>query len=286
MTVTDAGVRVRRREFLQMRTFPFKRRRYTFSVIFLLLTAAGLGACRRADLPAKDSPQYTNTVRAFYVGLSALQVGDDVRAEAKLKEATALAPDEPAAWADLGLLYMRQRQFDAAAANLEKARQLAPENAALYVLLGQLESARGNSAEAVKQFRRAAELDARNLKALYALSREVGARGRGRRRGGAAPPAKDSRSRAAQPLRAPRRGTARGQARRGGTLRTDVGRLRRRTLPPGRPRRRSSSRPSSAAAAGGTRAPPRRAYSSSATCSSVCPSTGRAASPSKTRPRL
>jgi Tfp pilus assembly protein PilF len=162
-----------------MRTFPFKRRRYAFYVSFLLLTAAGFVACRRADLPAKDSPQYTNAVRAFYVGLSALQVGDDVRAEAKLKEATTLAPDEPAAWADLGLLYMRQRQFDPAAANLEKARQLAPENASLYVLLGQLESARGRQAEAVKHFRRAVELDARNLKALYALSREVGREGEG-----------------------------------------------------------------------------------------------------------
>jgi Tfp pilus assembly protein PilF len=159
-----------------MRIFPFKRRRYAFPVIFLLLTAAGFAACRRADVPAKDSPQYTSAVRAFYVGLSALQVGDDVRAEAKLKEATGLAPDEPAAWADLGLLYMRQRQFDLAA---EKARQLAPETAALYVLLGQLESARGNSAEAAKQFRRATELDARNLKALYALSREVGREGEG-----------------------------------------------------------------------------------------------------------
>ncbi len=163
-----------------MRTFPFMRRRYSFPVILLLLTAAGLAACRRAaDLPEKNSPQYTNAVRAFYVGLSALQVGDDVRAEAKLKEATALAPEEPAAWADLGLLYMRQRQFDLAAANLEKARQLAPENATLHVLLGQLESARGNYAEAVKQFGRATELDARHLKALYALSREVGREGEG-----------------------------------------------------------------------------------------------------------
>src|SRR5215210_6975721 len=163
-----------------MRTFPFKRRRRAFPVIVsLLLTAAGLAACRRADVPAKDSPQYTSAVRAFYVGLAALQVGDDVRAEAKLKEATALAPDEPASWADLGLLYMRQRRFDEAAQSLEKARQLAPENARLYVLTGQLESARGDSAEAAKHFRRAAELDPRNLKALYALSREVERGGEG-----------------------------------------------------------------------------------------------------------
>src|SRR5687767_10950914 len=162
-----------------MPTLPSVRRSGRALVTILVLCAACAAACRRADVPEKSSPQYAGAVRAFYVGLAALQVGDDVRAEAKLKEAAALAPDEPAAWADLGLLYMRQRQFDPAAESLEKARQLAPQNATMYVLLGQLESGRGNYAEAVKQFRRAAELDPRNLKALYALGREVGREGEG-----------------------------------------------------------------------------------------------------------
>ncbi|HWW74781.1 MAG TPA: FG-GAP-like repeat-containing protein [Pyrinomonadaceae bacterium] len=162
-----------------MQTFPSGRRRGRRLVIILILTAAGFPACRRADLPEQGSPKYLSAVRAFYVGLSALQVGDDVRAEEKLKEATALAPDEPASWADLGLLYMRQRRFDEAAQSLDKARQLAPENAGLYLLLGQLESARGNSTEAANHFRRASELDPRNLKALYALGREVERGGEG-----------------------------------------------------------------------------------------------------------
>jgi Tfp pilus assembly protein PilF len=141
--------------------------------ILLLALVAGFTACRSARVPDKTSPEFTEAVRAFYVGLSALQVGDDVRAEAKLKDATRLAPDEPAAWADLGLLYLRQRQFDAAAENLEKARALAPDNAGIYVLLGKLESSRGNYSEAIKRFRRATELDARDLKALFALAGEV-----------------------------------------------------------------------------------------------------------------
>lgn len=161
-----------------MRSNLNKRLRCALCVLLSALAANATG-CRRADLPEKGSPKYLSAVRAFYVGLSALQVGDDVRAEEKLKEATALAPDEPASWADLGLLYMRQRRFDEAATSLEKARQLAPENAGLSVLFGQLESARGNSAEAAKHFRRAAELDPRNLKALYALSREVERGGEG-----------------------------------------------------------------------------------------------------------
>ncbi len=161
-----------------MRSTLTKRLRCSLFVFLSAAAVAGPG-CRRADLPEQGTPKYLNAVRAFYVGLSALQVGDDVRAEERLKDATALAPDEPASWADLGLLYMRQRRFDEAAASLEKARQLAPENAGLYVLFGQLESARGNSAEAAKHFRRAAELDPRNLKALYALSREVERGGEG-----------------------------------------------------------------------------------------------------------
>src|SRR5215211_2242004 len=162
-----------------MRSILAKRLRCALCVFLSALAAAAAAGCRRADLPEKGSPQYLSAVRAFYVGLSALQVGDDVRAEEKLKEATTLAPDEPASWADLGLLYMRQRRFDEAAQSLEKARQLAPENAGLYVLFGQLESARGNSAEAAKHFRRAAELDPRNLKALHALGREVERGGEG-----------------------------------------------------------------------------------------------------------
>ncbi|HEV2707668.1 MAG TPA: FG-GAP-like repeat-containing protein [Pyrinomonadaceae bacterium] len=144
------------------------------SAIVALVACGGLVACRReASLPAQSSGDYTAAVRAFYVGLAALQVGDDVRAEAKLTEATTHAPEEPAVWADLALLYLRQRQFERAAEKLEKARQLAPENSGIYVLLGQLESSRGNYAEAIRQFRRATETDARNLKALYALAGEV-----------------------------------------------------------------------------------------------------------------
>ena len=75
-------------------------------VAFLLLSTA----CRpNAKLPPKSSPQYNEVVKAFYVGLAALQVGDDVRADAKLAELTQLVPAEPAGWANWGLLALRQR---------------------------------------------------------------------------------------------------------------------------------------------------------------------------------
>ncbi|HEV7842574.1 MAG TPA: tetratricopeptide repeat protein, partial [Pyrinomonadaceae bacterium] len=131
-------------------------------------------SCRNAQtVPAKSSKEYNDTVRAFYVGLAALQVGDDVRAESELTKATELAPDEPAAWANLGLLNLRQRNPDKAAERLEKARSLAPDNSRIHMLLAILESTRGRFTEAIAALRKAIELDPKNLKALYMLSEET-----------------------------------------------------------------------------------------------------------------
>ena len=112
-------------------------------------------------------------VRAFYIGLAALQVGDDVRADAKLAEVTKLVPPEPAGWANWGLLALRQRNFDVAAERLERARSLAPENDQIYYLLGLLESSRGRSAEAVTALRKAVEINSKNLLATYKLAEEI-----------------------------------------------------------------------------------------------------------------
>ena len=106
--------------------------------------------CGKNKLPRKSSKEYLAFVSTFYIGLAALQVGDDVRAENKLGQATQIAPGEPAVWADWGILALRQRNFDVAAQRLGAARDLAPKNDHLYYLLGLLESNRGHSAEACK----------------------------------------------------------------------------------------------------------------------------------------
>ncbi|HEY3041795.1 MAG TPA: FG-GAP-like repeat-containing protein [Pyrinomonadaceae bacterium] len=145
----------------------------TFAVLLLgglLLTTA----CRSSGrLPAKLSQEYNEVVRAFYIGLAALQVGDDLRADTKLAEVTQLVPLEPAGWANWGLLALRQRNFDPAAERLERARSLAPDNDQIYYLLGLLESSRGRSPEAITALRKAVELNARNLLATYKLAEEI-----------------------------------------------------------------------------------------------------------------
>ena len=74
-----------------------------------LMAVVLLAGCHSSDqLPDKNSKAYSEYLSTFYVGLAALQVGDDVRADASLGDATKLVPAEPAGWADWGILALRQ----------------------------------------------------------------------------------------------------------------------------------------------------------------------------------
>jgi tetratricopeptide (TPR) repeat protein len=131
------------------------------------------GCHSSAKLPEKGSKAYADVVSAFYIGLAALQVGDDVHAESKLSEVTQLVPAEPAGWANWGVLALRQRNYDVAAQRLKRARDLAPQNDQVYDLLGILEGDRGRSAEAIADLRKAVDLNPKNLRAAYALGEEI-----------------------------------------------------------------------------------------------------------------
>src|SRR5262245_47000863 len=149
---------------------PSMWRRAIILIAFLLAVAA----CERdAGLPNPGSKEYRELVTAFYVGLAGLQTGEDVRAKERLTRATEIAPGEPAGWANLGLLAVRQQEFDTAYEKVEKARTLAPENSQIEALLGLIESKRGKLPEAAAHLKRAVELDQKNLRALYALAQET-----------------------------------------------------------------------------------------------------------------
>ncbi len=145
----------------------------------LLLAALACIAClipgcrSRERLPQAGSKTYTDFVSAFYVGLAGLQVGDDVRADAKLQQATELVPAEPAAWIDWGVLALRQRNFDPAAQRLERAHTLAPNDDRVDYLLGLLEGDRGNSDASISYLHQAIAQNPRNLRALYTLATQV-----------------------------------------------------------------------------------------------------------------
>src|ERR1700683_121939 len=148
--------------------------RATAFVLLLATVAVVLVGCHsRPNLPEKGSKAYAEVVSAFYIGLAALQVGDDVHAESNLSEVTQLVPAEPAGWANWGILALRQRNYDVAAQRLQRARDLAPQNDQVYSLLGVLESQQGNSAQALADFRKAVELNPKNLRAIYQLAEEI-----------------------------------------------------------------------------------------------------------------
>ena len=145
------------------------------SIVTTLLIASlvVLAACtQRSGLPANDSNQYRDLCAAFYLGLAALQSGEDVHAKEGLEKSTQIAPGEPSAWADLGILQMRQQEFDAAFASVDTAHSLAPENSDIESLLGVIESHRGKVPEALAHFEKAVSLDGKNIKALYSLAAE------------------------------------------------------------------------------------------------------------------
>jgi Tfp pilus assembly protein PilF len=132
-----------------------------------------LSGCHSSGLPKSGTAEYLNEVTAFYVGLAALQVGDDVRADSTLERATKLAPGEPAGWANWGVLALRQGNFDPAEQRLAQAQKLAPGNDQIHYLLGVLESKRGNPSQAIVELRKAVQLDPHNPRALYLLAQEL-----------------------------------------------------------------------------------------------------------------
>jgi cytochrome c-type biogenesis protein CcmH/NrfG len=132
-----------------------------------------LSGCHSSGLPKPATQAYLDEVTAFYVGLAALQVGDDVRADSTLQRATQLAEGEPAGWANWGVLALRQGNFEVAGQRLGRAQKLAPQNDQIHYLSGVLESKRGNSSQAIVELRKAVELNPHNLRAMYLLAQEV-----------------------------------------------------------------------------------------------------------------
>ncbi|MGC2238075.1 MAG: FG-GAP-like repeat-containing protein [Pyrinomonadaceae bacterium] len=141
------------------------------SLILTLTLMFALSACRQS-LPEKSSENYPQAVRSFYVGLAALQVGDDQRAKEELTKAVQIAADEPAAWNNLGVLQLRQKDFETAAKSLEKAKTLAPDNGKIYANLAVLETQRGNFDKAIEYLTKTIELEPNNARAIYALAQE------------------------------------------------------------------------------------------------------------------
>jgi hypothetical protein len=151
--------------------FPALAKPRTPFVLLMIVTIACTGC--HSGLPKPDSPQYREMVAAFYTGLAALQVGDDVRAENELARSTQIASGEPAGWANWGILRLRQRDFQAAGERIGKAQKLDQQNDQIYYLMGLVETGKGEATEAIADYRKAVELNPKNTVATYRLAEEI-----------------------------------------------------------------------------------------------------------------
>jgi len=139
----------------------------------LLLSAMVLGCSGSDDSASSDASKYEQAVSDFYMSLGASQT-DQIRfAFNKMNDVAQAYPEEPAAWANLGVYAMRQGNFDLAKDRIERAIELQPENADLLYLGGLIVSRQGDLTSAINLLRRAVANDPEHVRASYALVQEL-----------------------------------------------------------------------------------------------------------------
>ena len=137
-------------------------------IILFILFVVALG-CGGPRNPQPGSEAYNSTVSAFYAGVSAMEVGEDLRANAKLELVTELAPMEPAAWANLALMAMRRNELEVAQGHLSQALSLDSTNSGVLLLAAAHARMLGDETAQVHYLRKAVASDPLNARALYDL---------------------------------------------------------------------------------------------------------------------
>ena len=141
-------------------------------LVYLRRPPDGAGLVKE-ELARPGSEAYAEIVSAFYSGTAALDVDTRDRAAFVLDARDAARAEEPAAWANLGLLDLRLGELDEAEKSLATAQKLSPESGSIERMLGLLAARRGQYGEAVVHFRRAVALDPDDLKSRYSLMQEI-----------------------------------------------------------------------------------------------------------------
>ena len=137
----------------------------------MCVATASCSSCRRT--PQVRPEVYREAVVAFDTALAAIDTSQEVLARERLERLAVIVPEEPAAWANLGLLSLRQQDLPGARQHLARAAGLAPKAASIVRLEALAHSREGNLAESTRLWRRAVELDPDDPKAAYALAQDT-----------------------------------------------------------------------------------------------------------------
>ena len=146
-------------------------------VVVVLAGVVGLYQWWANHLPQQGQPRYEQYAEAFEIGTAALDAGSTLHqtAEEQLTQAIKLVPQEPAAWANRGLLYLRKspQQKERAAADLAQANRLAPDNPDIQEMLALLAEYNGNLEKAAEHLRAALEKTPNDPRRLYRLAETI-----------------------------------------------------------------------------------------------------------------
>lgn len=148
----------------------YDRSLFTLSLILVLFAG---GCSSEPDQSSAESEDYQQAVSDFYVSLAASETEEARFAFNKMNEVATAFPEETAAWANLGVMAMRQGNFELADERLEQARDLAPENSQILFLSALFESRRGNIDLSVGYMRDALDVESENPRIQFALIEEL-----------------------------------------------------------------------------------------------------------------
>src|SRR5208283_4854348 len=116
---------------------------------FLACLALGAAALPSRPVPSLQGRSTENPKEWFQKGQLALNNGDLQQAEQDFRKVLSIDPKAGAAYANLGVIEMRRKNWDAALDNLKKAQSLSPKVTGIRLNIGLVQFRRGNYAGAV-----------------------------------------------------------------------------------------------------------------------------------------
>ena len=133
---------------------PVSSIRVALAVLCLLILSTGLRA--QSGAPAKTEAGVTRPARdpqkLFEAGEAALHAGKLDEAEREFRQVLSIDPDVAGAYANLGVIHMRRKQWPQALEMLHKAEKLAPDMVGIQLNIGLIYYRQKNFRAAIEPF--------------------------------------------------------------------------------------------------------------------------------------
>lgn len=148
------------------------RQRITVALVLIIGGGGGLGACRmeaQNTAPAKSGAVARDPQQVFAAGEVALRAGKLDEAERDFQQVVAMNPEVAGAYANLGVIHMRRKQWSKALVALQKAEKLAPDVAGIRLNIGLVYFRQNDFARAIRPFETVVKDAPNSYQARYLL---------------------------------------------------------------------------------------------------------------------